>query len=243
MVLGSLDPNKEEDCELSLCQGMEYTGAIGVRLLKVIEESTNWVEVQVSALDLVVTDMDERVQDSEQKLINLRGVEGVVQEVWQMATVAQDATKNIQSTRDQVSNLEGRIEDAEVVQMEVDEWFSEVENKINELKTDVTMLVVRWDMMGQDLQRIRDVVVDQQEMITNLHELVDLLREQVLVLQHGAGNPIIIEDLGGDTDSDLSSEGVEVLDDDDDVIMYYPAPEGLLVPIEDEGLTAVLLTW
>ena len=127
--------------------------------------------------------------------------------------------------------------------MEVDKWFSEVENKINELKTDVTMLVVRWDMMGQDLQRIRDVVVDQQEMITNLHELVDLLREQVLVLQHGAGNPIIIEDLGGDTDSDLSLEGVEVLDDDDDVIMYYPAPEGLLVPIEDEGLTAVSLTW
>ena len=115
MVLGSLDPNKEEDCELSLRQGMEYTGAVGVGLLKVIEESTNWVEVQVSALDLVVTDMDERAQDSEQRLINLRGVEGVVQEVWQMATVAQDATENIQSMRDQVSNLEGRIEDAEVI--------------------------------------------------------------------------------------------------------------------------------
>ena len=94
---------------------MEYTRAIRVGLLEVIEESTNWVEVQVLALDLAVTDMDERVQDSERRLINLRGVEGVVQEAWQMAVVAQDATENIQATRDQVSNLEGWMEDAEVV--------------------------------------------------------------------------------------------------------------------------------
>ena len=80
-------------------------------------------------------------------------------------------------------------------------------------------------------------------MITNLHKLVDLLREQVLALQHGVGNPIVIEDLGGDMDSDLSSEGIEVPDDNDDVIMYYLAPEGLLVPIEDEELTAVSSTW
>ena len=106
---------EEEDCKPSLCQGMEYTRAIRVGLLEVIEESTNWVEVQVLALDLAVTDMDERVQDSERRLINLRGVEGVVQEAWQMAVVAQDATENIQATRDQVSNLEGWMEDAEVV--------------------------------------------------------------------------------------------------------------------------------
>ena len=86
---------EEEDCEPSLHQGMEYTGAIRVGLLKIIEESTNRVEVQVSALDLVVIDMDERVQDSEQRLVNLRGVEGVAQEVWQMAAVTQDATENI----------------------------------------------------------------------------------------------------------------------------------------------------
>ena len=72
--------------------------------------------------------------------------------------------------------------------MEVDERFLEAEDKINELKTDVTMLVATQDWMGQDLQRIWDVVVDQQDMITNLHKLVDLLKEQVLVLQHGAGN-------------------------------------------------------
>ena len=74
---------------------MEYTGAVRVGLLKIIEESTNRVEVQVSALDLVVIDMDERVQDSEQRLVNLRRVEGVAQEVWQMAAVAQDTTENI----------------------------------------------------------------------------------------------------------------------------------------------------
>ena len=74
---------------------MEYTGAVRVGLLKIIEESTNRVEVQVSALDLVVIDMDERVQDSERRLVNLRRVEGVAQEVWQMAAVAQDATENI----------------------------------------------------------------------------------------------------------------------------------------------------
>ena len=62
--------------------------------------------------------------------------------------------------RDRVLNLEGQMEDMEVIQMEVDKWFSEVENKINKLKTDVIMLVAQRDIMGWDLQRIRDVVVD-----------------------------------------------------------------------------------
>ena len=57
-------------------------------------------------------------------------------------------------------NLEEQMEDMEVIQMEVDKWFSEVENKINELKTDVTMLVAQRDIMGWDLQWIWDVVVD-----------------------------------------------------------------------------------
>ena len=128
------------------------------------------------------------------------------------------------------------MEDVEVVQMEVDERFTEAENKINELKLNVKRLVAMWDWVGWDLQWIRDVVVDQQDMITNLHELVVLLREQVLALQHGAGNPIVIKDFGG-TDSESEDSR-----DDDDVIIYYPAPEGLLVPIKDES-TAVSSTW
>ena len=71
---------EEEDCKLSLCQGMEYTGAIGVGLLEIIEESTHRYKVQVLALDLAVTDIDERVQDSEWRLVSLGGVEGVAQE-------------------------------------------------------------------------------------------------------------------------------------------------------------------
>ena len=235
---------EEEDCEPSLCQGMEYTGAIGVGLLEIIEESTHRYEVQVSALDLAVTDMDERVQDSERRLVNLGGVEGVVQEVWQMATVARDATENIQATRDWVSNLEGRMEDAEVVAMEVDEWFSEVENKINELKLDMMMLVACRESQGWDLQWIWDVVVDQQGLIIQLQDQIDLLREQVLELQHGAANPIVIEEYELETDSDLESEGMEVMDDDDsEVIMYYLAPPGLLVPIKDGETTAVSSAW
>ena len=45
---------EEEDCESLLCQGMEYAGAIGVRLLEIIEELSHRVKVQVSALDLAV---------------------------------------------------------------------------------------------------------------------------------------------------------------------------------------------
>ena len=218
---------------------MEYTGAIGVGLLEIIEELTHRYKVQVSALDLAVTDIDEWVQDSERRLVNLGGVEGVVQEVWQMAVVAWDATKNIQATRDQVSNLGGRMEDAEVVAMQVDERFSEAENKITELKMDVTMLVVR-----RDLQWIQDVVVDQQGPIIQLQDQIDLLREQVLVLQHGAANPIIVEEYELETDSDSESEGMEVMDDDNNkVIMYYPVPPGLLVPIKDGEMTAVSSSW
>jgi len=227
---------EEEDSSQDLRQAMEYAGAIGVGLLEVVEESSHRVETQVSALDLVVTDMDERVQDVERRVINLGGVEGVAQEAWQMAISARDTTENIQATRDKVSNLEERMEDTELVHMEVDERLTLVERDINEAKFDVTMLVATRDRMGWDLQRIRDVVVDQQDMITDLHNLVDLLREQVLALQHGAGNPIVIEDFGG-TDSEGSESSWN--DDDDDVVMFYPAPEGLLVPIKDDEETAV----
>ena len=223
---------------------MEYARAVGVGLLEIIEELTHRYEVQVLALDLVVMDMDEQVQDSAQRLVNLRGVEGVVQEAWQMATVARDATENIQMTKDQVSNLEGRMEDAEVIAMEVDERFSEAENKISELKMDVTILVARWESQGWDLQRIWDIVVDRQGLINQLQDQINLLREQVLALQHGAANPIVVEEYKLETDSDLESEGMEVIDDDDnEVIMYYPAPPGLLVPIEDGETTAVSSAW
>jgi len=231
---------EEEDTSQDLRQSMEYTGAVGVGLLEVIEESTHRVEVQVSALDLVVTDMDERVQDTERRLINLGGVEGVAREAWQMAMSARDVTKNIQTMRDRVVNLEERMEDTELVHMEVDKRLILVERDVNEAKFDVTMLVATRDRMGRDLQRIRDVVVDQQDMITDLHNLVDLLREQVLALQHGVGNPIVIEDFGG-TDSEDSEDSGN--DDDDDVVMFYPAPEGLLVPIEDDEETAVSSVW
>ena len=189
-------------------------------------------------------DMDEQVQDSELRLVNLEGVEGVAQEVWQMAAVAQDTTENIQAMRDRVSNLEGQTEDMEVMAMEVDERFSEAENKINELKTDVMMLVACWESQGQDLQQIWDMVVDQQGLINLLQDQMDMLREQVLALQHGAGNPIVIEDLEVTTDSDSSLEGVEVMDEDNnEVVMYYLAPPGLLVLIEDEESTAVSSAW
>ena len=85
-----------------------------------------------------------------------------------MAAVARDATENIQAMRDRVSNLEGRMEVVEVVAMEVDKWFSEAENKINELKMDVMMLVAHRESQGRDLQRIQDVVVDQQGLIIQL---------------------------------------------------------------------------
>ena len=226
------------------CQGMEYTGAVGVGLLEIIEELTHRYKVQVSALDLAVMDMDERVQDSERRLVNLGGVEGVVQEAWQIAAVTRDTTENIQVTRDRVSNLEGRMEDAEVVAMEVDERFSEAENKINELKMDVTMLVTRRESQGRDLQWIRDVVVDQQGLIIQLQDQIDLLREQVLALQHGAANPIAIEEYELETDLDSELEGVEVMDEDDEeVVMYCLAPPGLLVLIEDGEMTAVSSAW
>ena len=65
---------REEECKPSLRQGMEYTGAVGVGLLDIIEELTHRFEVQISALDLVVMDMDECVKDSEWRLVNLGGV-------------------------------------------------------------------------------------------------------------------------------------------------------------------------
>jgi len=164
-----------------------------------------------------------------------------VMEAWGAAMNVQDATQDIQLTIDRVGDLSTRMDDTELVHMEVDERLHVVERDAVELKMDVTMLVAeretnreQMERAGQRWEQIRDVVVDQQDMITDLHNLVDLLREQILALQHGAGNPIVIEDFGG-TDSEDSD-----LDyDDNDVVMFYPAPEGLLVPIEDDEETAV----
>jgi len=73
--------------------------------------------------------------------------------------------------------------------MEVDERLHVVERDAVELKMDVTMLVAeretnreQMERAGQCWEQIRDVVVDQQGMITDLHNLVDLLREQILAL-------------------------------------------------------------
>ena len=71
-----------------------------------------------------------------------------------------------------------------------------------------------------------------------------MLREQVLALQHGAANPVVVEEYKLETDLDSESEGVEVMDEDDkEVVMYYLAPPGLLVPIEDGETTAVSSAW
>ena len=87
-------------------------------------------------------------------------------------------------------------------------------------------------------------MVDQQGLINQLQDQIDLLREQVLALQHGAANPIIVKEYELEMDSDLELEGMEVMDDDDSkVVMYYPAPLGLLVPIEDGETTAVSSAW
>ena len=61
-----------------------------------------------------------------------------------------------------------------------------------------------------------------------------------MALQHGAANPIIVKEYELEMDSDLELEGMEVMDDDNNkVIMYYPVPPGLLVPIKDGEMTAV----
>jgi len=232
---------EEEDCDVTLRQGMEYTGAVGVGLLEMVEGLANKTDIQVSGLNLTVTDLETWVQEVEVRQTNLGGMQGVLMEAWGVAMNAQDATQDIQLTIERVGDLSIRMEDTELVHMEVDERLLVVERDAAELKMDITMLVAeretnreQMERAGQCWEQIRDVVVDQQGMITDLHNLVDLLREQILALQHGAGNPIVIEDFGG-TDSEDSDSDYN----DDDVVMFYPAPEGLLVPIEDDEETAV----
>ena len=89
---------EEEACKPSLHQGMEYTGPVRAGLLEMIKDNANKTNVQISGLDLIITDMDNRLQDTERRCINLGRVEGVVQEAWQMAAVARDAMENIQGT-------------------------------------------------------------------------------------------------------------------------------------------------
>jgi len=55
-------------------QWMEYTGAVGVGLLEMVDGLANKTDVQVSGLDLTVTDLETRVQEVETRQTNLGGM-------------------------------------------------------------------------------------------------------------------------------------------------------------------------
>jgi len=108
---------EEEDCDATLRQGMEYTGAVGVGLLEMVGELANKTDVQVLGLDLTVTDLETWVQEVEARQTNLGGMQGVLMEAWGAAMNAQDATQDIQLTIERVGNLSTRVEDTEPLEV------------------------------------------------------------------------------------------------------------------------------
>jgi len=48
--------------------------------------------------------------------------------------------------------------------------------------------------MGEHWEQIRNVVVQQTELITELQNFMFLMNERAVVAQHGLGNPIMVEE-------------------------------------------------
>ena len=106
--------------------------------------------------------------------------------------------------------------------MEVDQRVVRLEWELANAQCDVAMLVAEWDTQqeqwvraGQRWEQVRDVVLQQTDLITDLQNFMFLVNKRFLVAQHGPGNPIMVED-----------------DEEEDRDEYFP-PLGIPVVIED----------
>ena len=105
---------------------------------------------------------------------------------------------------------------------------------------DMAMLVSERMRMGENWEWLRDMVLQQSDLITKLQNFMFLVNERAVVAQHGPGNPIVVEEDDSD-DGDLEDE---VEEDDDHV--FFPPPglavafdeyeEGVLWEIVEDGL-------
>jgi len=98
----------------------------------------------------------------------------VVVEVWNVGAVAQD-TANVIIVN--MEDLRARMENMELVEMEVDQWMVQLKWDLANTCQDIAILVSEQEQMGEQWTQIRDMVVKQTGLIHDLTNFMELIRD------------------------------------------------------------------
>jgi len=213
---------EEEEVMLELVQVMEYARAISVQALEHTMDVDWRTIIAVEGLDLSVVDLETRVQAVEAHQGNVGGINSALAEMWGRAMNTSDAMDRMEVD---VDDIKERLENVELVYMEVDQQVVQLEWELANSQQDVAMLVSERMRMGEQWEQLWDVVLQQTDLITELQGFMFLMNERLVAAQHGPGNLIMVEDDDNKEDRDPEDE---VFDEDH---VFFPPP-GLAVAFD-----------
>ena len=146
-----------------LVRAMEYARAIGVESIEYVDALDCRMVTAVEGLDLSVVNLELRMQEVETCQGNYGGLQGTVVEVWGKAANVLDAVDHMEVDLD---SLRERVENVELVHMEVDQRVEHLEWELANAQQDVVMLVAEWDAqqeqwvhVGQRWEQVCNVVL------------------------------------------------------------------------------------
>jgi len=103
LLWGLSKRQEEEKVKPELVQAMEYLAVVRFSLLNVVTNVDHRAVMAVEGLDLMVTDLELRVQEVEWRQGNLSGIQGVVAEAWGKAQVASDTLDVVMEDAERIS--------------------------------------------------------------------------------------------------------------------------------------------
>jgi len=92
-----------------------------------------------------------------------------------VGTAAQDTADVIMVN---IEDLRVRMENVELVEIEVDQQVVQLEWDLENAYWDIAMLVLEWERMGEHWEQIHDVVVKQMGLIHDLTDFMELIHER-----------------------------------------------------------------
>jgi len=150
--------------------------------------------------------------------------------------VAWNLGESVQNQADIVmANLEEtkqRINNIKLEAMEVDKRVIKLEwGLTNTQQWDIGILMSEWMQMAHNWELLWDMVLDQNALIIKMRNMIEELQVFQVAVQHGPGNPIMVDNQEDDERTDVDEE-------EDNFTNYFNHPvvpvEGVLQEIDDD---------
>ena len=133
---------EEEEVKPKLVQAMEYARVIGAESIEYVDALDRRMVIAVEGLDLSVVNLEMRMQGVETAQGNLGRIQGVVADAWGRAMNVSDTVDQMEVD---IEQLEERMENVELVYIEVDQRVVQLEWELANTQRDVAMLVAEHD--------------------------------------------------------------------------------------------------